>query len=380
MVLNDEKIIRKSKFFKEQWYLKTYKDVSETGLKPWVHYLQEGWKKGYVPSRQFDTEYYFETYPEVEKENICPLLHYETRGKGLGYFPNVRAYYKSIWKQNGFSVLVFLRFGMAKLGLMIGKKPDYLSLLAIVKNEAPYIKEWVDYYLLQGVTKFYIYDNESQDNLKEVLKPYVEQKVVELIDFPGKIKQVSAYNDAISKYRYKTQWLMIVDADEFMVPVGKKRISDLLKDYEKYAALAVNWVMYDCGGCLKKPEGLVMENYKTVHGSFHPKNLHVKSIVNPRKVKLCVNPHYCEYRIGNRAVDENFEKVTGPTTSKQSISKIRINHYYCKSYEEYEEKVRRGRSASGGNYDIKKEDYWYEDAKEDYVMSEYVAKLKMENQ
>ena len=43
-----------------------------------------------------------------------------------------------------------------------------LAVVAIMKNEAPYVKEWLDYHLLAGVDHFFIYDNETPDNLKEV--------------------------------------------------------------------------------------------------------------------------------------------------------------------------------------------------------------------
>ncbi|MBQ6975183.1 MAG: glycosyltransferase family 2 protein [Selenomonadaceae bacterium] len=42
-----------------------------------------------------------------------------------------------------------------------------LVVVTIVRDEAPYIKEWIDYHLLAGVNHFLIYDNESSDNLKE---------------------------------------------------------------------------------------------------------------------------------------------------------------------------------------------------------------------
>lgn len=325
---------------------------------------------------QFDYEFYLNTYPEVNEAGICPLVHYEREGRRKGYFPNARQLYKSIWKQNRAGFADRLKFWAAKLGLPGVKKPAYLSLAAIIKNEAPYIREWVCFYYLNGVEKFYLYDNESEDNLREVLSDFVSAGIVEIINCPGKAKQVPAYNDALSRLRYKTQWLMIVDADEFMIVNGNKKISEFLKDYEKYAALAVNWVMYDYGGLLKKPEGLVLENYRTVHGKFHPKNLHVKSVINPRKVALCVNPHYCEYKGGNYAVNENFEKVVGPVTAVQSIDKIRLNHYYCKSYEEYEAKVARGLADSYFKYTIKKEDYAFDDATEDYVAGRFAGPVR----
>lgn len=61
-----------------------------------------------------------------------------------------------------------------------------LSFVAIVKNEAPYIIEWIEFHKLVGVDKFYIYDNESSDNLKELLQPYIKSGIVVYHSSPGK--------------------------------------------------------------------------------------------------------------------------------------------------------------------------------------------------
>ena len=45
-----------------------------------------------------------------------------------------------------------------------------LSVCAIIKNEDKYLIEWLIYYKMIGVTKFYIYDNNSSDNSKNILK------------------------------------------------------------------------------------------------------------------------------------------------------------------------------------------------------------------
>ena len=41
-----------------------------------------------------------------------------------------------------------------------------LVAVSIVRDEAPYIKEWLDYHLLAGIDHFLIYDNDSADNLR----------------------------------------------------------------------------------------------------------------------------------------------------------------------------------------------------------------------
>ena len=50
-----------------------------------------------------------------------------------------------------------------------------LTITAIFKNEGHYLKEWLDYHLLAGVEHFYLYNNDSTDNYKEVLAPYIEK-------------------------------------------------------------------------------------------------------------------------------------------------------------------------------------------------------------
>ncbi len=67
-----------------------------------------------------------------------------------------------------------------------------LAVVAILKNEGPYLKEWLDYHLLAGVKHFYLYDNESPDNQAEVAKPYVEAGLVDYFPYPGKAMQYAA--------------------------------------------------------------------------------------------------------------------------------------------------------------------------------------------
>ena len=59
-----------------------------------------------------------------------------------------------------------------------------LSLCLIFKNEAPFLKEWIDYHTIVGVDHFYLYNNNSDDNYKEVLEPYIRQGIVTLIEWP----------------------------------------------------------------------------------------------------------------------------------------------------------------------------------------------------
>ena len=260
------------------------------------------------------------------------------------------------------------------------KNKVYLSIAAVLFNEARYVKEWIEYHKLAGVERFYIYDNGSTDNVQEILKPYIDEGTVFYHYVPGIAMQNKIYRDAICKYKKQTRWMAIIDLDEFIVPVEKKTIPEFLKDYEKYPAVVINWQVFDSNGFVEPPTsggGLVCANYiRTYADDNSPINLHVKSIVNPKKVKSIVNPHFCYYKHQTCAVDENFKKAEGPFTKTHSSSKIKINHYHCKSKTEYLLKLDKWCA------DIKKKRIFDErtinisEWKYDYEIQKFVPELK----
>ncbi|MDR2338384.1 MAG: glycosyltransferase family 92 protein [Deltaproteobacteria bacterium] len=256
----------------------------------------------------------------------------------------------------------------------------YLAVLATLKNEAPYIKEWIEYHLLVGVELFYLYDNGSEDNLKEVLQPYIDKGLVVYEVWNGQYQQIAIYNSAIAKYKNSARWIAIIDADEFIVPVKEKTVSKFLKDYEAYPALLINWLVFDSNGHIKQPQGLVIENYTKALNEFtkYPPtgNLFVKSIVNPCQVASC-GIHNHTYYNASLAVTENFETITNAYYSKyHSINKIRINHYFSKSLEEFKAKTARGRGHTVPNLVITKDKYIFSNYKHDYVIIKYLFSLK----
>ena len=76
-------IIRRSEYFDSKWYRNEY-DVDTDAA---VHYLNEGWKKGYNPSNRFSTKDYLLNNPDTSSHN--PLVHYEVFGKYEGRRPYV---------------------------------------------------------------------------------------------------------------------------------------------------------------------------------------------------------------------------------------------------------------------------------------------------
>lgn len=204
-----------------------------------------------------------------------------------------------------------------------------LSIVAIMKNEAPYLQEWIEYHRIIGVEKFYLYDNESNDNTYEILKPYINRGIVEYISFPGDKQQIPAYTHFINHYKQETHWVAVIDLDEFIV-VKHGTIQKILNHYNNAAQIIVPWVFFGSNGHIKKPNGLVIENYT----KRQKKPRLYKSIINPQlAIKMQCHDHI----------------VAGKTVFPK-MDKIMINHYYCKSLQEFQRRATRGDALNGKKF------------------------------
>ncbi|MCL2066578.1 MAG: glycosyltransferase family 92 protein [Treponema sp.] len=254
----------------------------------------------------------------------------------------------------------------------------YLAVAAIVKNEVPYIAEWIEYHLIVGVQKFFIYDNESTDNLYEYLKPYINNGIVEYIFFPGKRQQVAVYNDALNRYKYSCYWLSFIDIDEYLTLVSGETLPEFLRDFEDVPGIEINQVLYGSGGNKIKTEGLVIERFKDHSYYDYYANKGVKSIINPRKIFYMQCAHTAKYFLGEYSVNSDKIKNIMPYSERSALhDKIRRNHYACKSYEEFISRIDLGRATSPGKLSIdefKNRDR--NEIKNDPIMDKYIQKVK----
>ncbi|WP_254173819.1 FkbM family methyltransferase [Planktothrix pseudagardhii] len=227
---------------------------------------------------------------------------------------------------------------------IISRKKCTLSVCAILKDEAPYLIEWLEFHKLVGVERFYLYDNGSSDHVIELVKPYIQSGEViwhEWLIRPG---QIPAYQDCLDKYKTESQWIAFIDLDEFLVPTEKNDIKAILEDFQDYPGVTVNWLIFGSSGHKIKPEGLQVENFTRRGEDGLTVNFHVKSIVQPEKTLKVQDPHCFIYVNNQLAVTENKEPMSGPFSPSHSAKQLVINHYIIKSLQEYKEKMFRGRS------------------------------------
>ena len=219
-------------------------------------------------------------------------------------------------------------------------KRHELAVCAIFKDEAAYLREWVEFHHLVGVDKFYLYNNNSTDNFAEVLQPYVASGLVDICDWRLHPGQMPSYNHCLQTHRNCARWMTFIDIDEFLFPAKEDRLTDVLPDFQEYPGVAVSWVMYASSGHILKPDGLVIENFVKCQ---HEGNKHIKLIVDPQRTREILSAHHASYRDGALTVNELKRPVEGMFSTPPSITRLRINHYWTKSVEEFFlSKVARG--------------------------------------
>jgi hypothetical protein len=250
----------------------------------------------------------------------------------------------------------------------------YLSVCAIFRDEAAYLREWLEFHKLVGVERFFLYDNMSTDGSADLLAPYVERREVALREwemFPG---QMPAYQDCLERRRDDSRWIAFIDIDEFLFSPTGRPLPEILREFEEFPAVGVNWANFGTSGHAVRPAALVTESY--THRNRNPMARRViKSIVDPRRTVTCVNPHYFTYTEG-LAVDERKRPIEGPDfamTTETSRELLRINHYGSKSEEEQRAKLGR-RRADTGEFRAPRDPRFGDEPDEAILM--YVAALK----
>lgn len=270
----------------------------------------------------------------------------------------------------------------------VEKKYD-ISICAIFKNEAPYLKEWIEFHRLVGIEHFYMYNNNSEDNFRIVLEPYIESGLVTLIDWPYKQKQMESYKDCINKYAFETKWIGFIDIDEFIIPKSTDTVYEFLKCFEKNrGSVNVYWRVYGTSGLIDRDlNGLVTEDFTTCW----PKYCDIgKCFYNTsygfddksEKGKQLHHKFWANWKGQDIPPVNIFDKVCIGNVNEANTMDfpIQINHYFTKSYKEYAMKRAKG----DVYFEINPHDeaYFYEHEMKctstDYSAYKFLVKLKLQ--
>ena len=243
----------------------------------------------------------------------------------------------------------------------IASKKYKVSICAIFRDEGAILREWIEFHKIVGVEHFYLYNNFSEDNYREVLAPYIAEGLVTLTDWPHQQAQMAAYQNCVDSYRNETKWIGFIDLDEFVGPNRQyNTIYDFLKRFDSNRPMVIMYWRYfgSSGKVDRNPNNLVTEDftlcwykyanigkffYNTDY-SYNPKEKYTQGYMHYRwgaYKKINLPP----VNVFDTVIVWNRHKVPSEDVP------IQINHYLLKSYNEYKEKkAKRG----GGVHKVQK--------------------------
>ncbi len=238
-------------------------------------------------------------------------------------------------------------------------------IVGCMKNEAPYILEWIAYHRAIGVDNFLIYTNDSTDGTDEILGRLMEMGVVEHRNndnWKGNSPQQHALNQALKEpVIQNADWIIHIDVDEFMnIRTGNGTLEDLFAAVPDATNFAMTWRLFGHNGVTELNDRFVIEQFDTCAPKYCPKPHTVwgfktmfRNLGAYAKIS-CHRPNKLSEEFEDKVkwVNGSGQDMTrdaahnGWRSSKSNIGYdlLQLNHYALRSAESFLIKRQRGRA------------------------------------
>lgn len=238
-------------------------------------------------------------------------------------------------------------------------------IVGCMKNEGPYILEWVAYHRAMGVDNFLIYTNGCEDGTSEILDRLQELGYVQHRnndEWKGNSPQQHALNQSLKEDLIKNaEWIIHIDVDEFInVRCGDGRLSDFFTLVPDATNVAMTWRLFGHNDIQEFRDDLVIDQFDTCAPKFCPKphtawgfKTMFKNIGAYEKIS-CHRPNKLVDGFRDRVNWVNGSGLPMPSdvidngwrSSKKSVGYdlLQLNHYALRSAESFLVKRQRGRA------------------------------------
>lgn len=236
-----------------------------------------------------------------------------------------------------------------------GKKFKSL-LITSVKDEGPWLIEWVAYHKSIGFDNIIITQNDSTDGTREILSRLDlmgEITYIDNSDCEGKPQLVGLKKATLTQLYAESEWCLVLDADEYLNIRSGACVNDFLDFYIDSVAIAINWLNFGSSNQNNWSPGMVIDRFQ-LHASLDKRqNYHFKSFHKVSEEFYGIGIHRPwrkepkgDFVYPNRqSVPFDIQSGTNPITkidAPADHSVCVINHYSVKSHEEFKRKLSRG--------------------------------------
>ncbi len=137
-----------------------------------------------------------------------------------------------------------------------------IGVVCSVKDEGPFLVEWVTWYRMLGFKRITVITNDCTDHSPALLDAFARAGWLTHLrcDVPPG-QPITATKLALARrtpHVYRADWLFVCDVDEFLiVHVGDNRVQDLIGYPEQpFLGMAINWQVFGDAGRTRWQDGL----------------------------------------------------------------------------------------------------------------------------
>lgn len=219
-----------------------------------------------------------------------------------------------------------------------------LAIAAVHRGEHAFLREWVEYHLMVGVKRFYLFNHDrDEDRLRSqtILRPYADV----VLDVPWDEDndfQRKAYDAACQAAFLKCEWLACLDVDEFLLPDYGTTVAETFRKATEIGTdvLCLPLATFGSGGHQHTPR-FVTQSLITRAEDARACNWTCKYAY---RTAVCSDANFA-----NRTCRDQFGEIDNPLEKRfRRRGSLRVNHYPIKSEEWWRAKVARGWNDTSG--------------------------------
>jgi hypothetical protein len=235
-------------------------------------------------------------------------------------------------------------------------------IITAMRNEAPFILEWIAWHRMIGFDHFLIHTNDCTDPTDDILKRLMTLGIVtwrQNTAGVGQAPQRTALKDAMTHDLYKAaSWAAHIDVDEFiMIHAGRGHLDDMFAAMGDVNMISLPWRNFGSSGIHTFSPGLVTETFEWAAPRYilQPWQLTaIKTLHRPLGHWRAIGPHR-PYDLKALPSKVRWVGGAGQPMPKEFLQKgwrshpgyfgdsiAQINHYAIKSAESFLVKSDRG--------------------------------------
>ena len=156
-------------------------------------------------------------------------------------------------------------------------------LFSAVRNEAPFLLEWIAYHRVIGFEKIIICSNDCDDGTSEILEALAHNNVIKHLthNVPlGVSPQLQAAKlTSDAGLIHEGDWVLWLDNDEFLnIRIGKRDLASLIDFLGNRKGILINWRLFGDSGQIPFPGRVISEDFVKCSKRHDTDNRSVKTL------------------------------------------------------------------------------------------------------